>query len=178
MRYRHPGEWIKRRLLARAKRNLLTGCLEWDGGSANPAGYAKLWDGTKAVYVHRLAYQLFVGPIPDGMDVLHHCDTPGCIEPTDLWLGTQADNNRDREIKDRGGAWRMRGRKRGPSPQRGAAHPLSKIDENTARAILAEPHAMGTDLAKRYGISASSVYSMRKGKLWAWLPRPSPLPPG
>lgn len=33
--------------------------------------------------------------IPDGLDVLHSCDTPMCCEPTHLRLGTQAENSLD-----------------------------------------------------------------------------------
>jgi hypothetical protein len=41
------------------------------------------------------------GPIPKGMDVLHRCDNPPCINPEHLFLGTQADNNADRDAKGR-----------------------------------------------------------------------------
>lgn len=168
MRQRHPTEWIRRRLLAKAKRNLLTGCLEWQG-SKSGAGYGRLWDGERLQYTHRLAYQAFVGLIPESMDILHHCDNPCCIEPLDLWPGTHQDNMRDKDAKGRGGAWKLKDRKRGPSLQRGEQHALAKLTRDKVLVILASPHERGTTLAAVHGISTSSVYAIRKGKLWAWL---------
>lgn len=53
------------------------------------------------MYSHRLAYEAWVGPIPDGMHVLHRCDNPPCINPAHLFLGTDAENVRDRDGKGR-----------------------------------------------------------------------------
>ena|ERR1041385_7667115 len=55
----------------------------------------------KLVLVTRLMYTFTKGPIPDGLQVLHTCDNPGCVNPTHLWLGTQADNMRDCGLKQR-----------------------------------------------------------------------------
>lgn len=57
--------------------------------------------GVGMVYAHRQAWETANGPIPDGMQVLHHCDVPLCIEPTHLFLGTQADNMADAKRKGR-----------------------------------------------------------------------------
>ena len=51
---------------------------------------------------HRYAWELWIGPIPDGMFVLHKCDNRGCCNPEHLFLGTQADNIRDMHRKGRG----------------------------------------------------------------------------
>lgn len=70
-------------------------------GSRNQFGYGRLTVGGRMQVVHRLSYGLFVGPIPDGLSVLHHCDNPSCINPEHLWLGTYSDNSRDCWAKGR-----------------------------------------------------------------------------
>lgn len=50
-----------------------------------------------------MAWEHYVGPIPDGVDVLHHCDNPPCVRPDHLFLGTARDNVGDMLAKGRGG---------------------------------------------------------------------------
>jgi hypothetical protein len=71
-------------------------CWEWQR--------SKDWNGyglTHRGIAHRLAYEAFVGPIPDGMLVLHTCDNPPCCNPAHLFLGTHFDNAADRDSKGR-----------------------------------------------------------------------------
>lgn len=71
-------------------------------GAAQPTGHVQFHGNNgKAVYVHRFAWELAFGPIPEGMCVLHRCDNPPCVNPEHLWIGTKADNNRDRASKGR-----------------------------------------------------------------------------
>ena len=51
--------------------------------------------GTKFMLAHRASYEAFVGPIPDGLLVLHDCDNPMCVNPSHLRLGSQMDNMLD-----------------------------------------------------------------------------------
>lgn len=52
---------------------------------------------------HRFAYELAHGPIPEGLDVLHHCGVRGCCNPAHLWVDTRPDNERFWSNVDRSG---------------------------------------------------------------------------
>lgn len=53
------------------------------------------------VKAHRWAYEAFVGPVSRDLMVCHTCDEPSCQNPRHWFLGTAADNNRDRSRKGR-----------------------------------------------------------------------------
>lgn len=55
----------------------------------------------KQVGMHIVSWELFKGPIPEGMCVLHRCDNPPCVRPDHLYLGTKGDNNRETHRKKR-----------------------------------------------------------------------------
>lgn len=76
-------------------------CWEWKR-SRNIAGYGWYRDNKIITLSHRKAWSLVNGEIPEGMFICHHCDNPPCCNPKHLFLGTAADNNRDRDKKGRG----------------------------------------------------------------------------
>lgn len=75
-------------------------CWLWTGSVAN-TGYGQITSGGTTLLVHRVAYEQLVGPIPEGMNVLHRCDTARCWNPAHLFLGTHADNVADKVSKVR-----------------------------------------------------------------------------
>lgn len=76
------------------------GCWMWSG-KLNEKGYGHLMVNGKPVKAHRIAWELYRGPIPEKMNILHICDIPSCVNPDHLRLGTIADNNRDGQDKGR-----------------------------------------------------------------------------
>ncbi len=82
------------------KVNKTDDCWFWTG-MKSPKGYGKFWTGKKFERAHRFSYTLNVGTIPLGMLVLHHCDNPCCVNPIHLFVGTHADNTRDKMAKGR-----------------------------------------------------------------------------
>lgn len=64
-------------------------------------GYSRLVIHGKTYKLHRLAYEHFVGPIPEGLLILHTCDNPPCCNPDHLYPGTPAQNMIDKKNRGR-----------------------------------------------------------------------------
>lgn len=74
-------------------------CIPWHL-SLNAQGYGQKMVKGKLWRAHRWVWTQAYGPIPEGMQVNHHCDDRACVNPAHLYLGTQKDNVRD--MVDRG----------------------------------------------------------------------------
>lgn len=83
------------------------GCWNWPM-SKQPSGYGQIRTSTTPKVTvstaHRMAYTLFVGPIPDGLAIMHMCDNRACFNPAHLKPGTLCENNIDMMQKGRA-AW-------------------------------------------------------------------------
>lgn len=129
-------------------------CLVW-GGGRDIGGY-----GILRMRVHRVSFVLAHGLIPAGMMVCHSCDHPECINPEHLFLGTAADNNRDRTEK---------GRTVVPD-NRGERHPLARLTaENVAliRRLYAGGGVTQVELAARFGVWQTTISKIVRGDRWA-----------
>jgi hypothetical protein len=82
-------------ILANIRLDRITGCWLWllvcfkDGFKD---GYGRIQFRKRSHKAHRIAFLVFIGDIPEGMCVLHHCDVPNCCNPDHLFLGTNEDN--------------------------------------------------------------------------------------
>jgi len=117
----------------------------------------------RARYAHRAAYETIYGEgSADGLVVRHKCDTPACVNPDHLEIGTQADNLRD--MTERG--------RRKFVPRLGSANGRSKLSEADVMAIRAT-YVRGTGacgqvaLARQFGVSQQVIGGIVNRKTWA-----------
>lgn len=75
-------------------------CWPWLGTRVG-VGYGRVQVDRVRTVAHRVAYELAVGPIPEGLLVLHRCDNPPCCNPKHLFVGTSSDNAQDALAKGR-----------------------------------------------------------------------------
>ena len=97
-RHGHPGpaqigRTVQQRMLALADTTTESGCWEWLG-RRQPSGYGQVWlnEKQRAALAHRVSYETFVGPIPEGLQIDHLCRNRGCIQPEHLEPVTAAEN--------------------------------------------------------------------------------------
>jgi hypothetical protein len=140
------------------------GCWMWQRYIATP-GYGQFNRyGVGRVYAHRESYQVFIGPIPAGLDVCHHCDVRACVNPAHLFIGTRADN-----MRDAGRKGRLSGSRKRPTGlvyhRRSATayDSLRKIKRNEWPAICSRIAAgeRQTQIAQAYGVVPSVI-----NKIW------------
>lgn len=147
---------LDQRFFALVGRKTESGCILW-AGSFNHKGYGQIRITEKDMPngAHRIAYQLMVGPIPDGLHVLHHCDNRACINPVHLFLGTNLDNMNDKISKGR----QTRGEENG-----GAKLTAEKVREIRARYALGKESMVR--IAKDYKIHYYTVHMVVRRKRW------------
>lgn len=133
-----------------------SGCWEWRGRKSGQR-YGKLNIGQRHLLAHRLAYELWVGPIPGGLVVRHKCDNPPCINPEHLEAGTHADNSNDMVERRR------------TQDQRGANGPravLTDEDVSVIRVRYANGAIRQIDLAQEYGVTQTCISAIVRNKTW------------
>lgn len=150
------------------------GCWEWTGATTYGYGKFKADNGARTL-AHRFSYALYVGPIPQGMFVCHHCDNPPCVRPDHLWLGTALDNTRDMFAKGR--ARPATGQKNGAhthpeSIRRGYAHSQAKLTPEDVADIRIRLAAGETQdkIGAAHGVHRNTIYRIKKGQTYTTAP--------
>lgn len=92
--------WKKRRpstieeyIYSKCVVNHQNGC--WEAKTVKPPKYCYCEYNHEKFVLHRKAYEVFIGPIPDGLIVRHKCDNSICCNPEHLEVGTKKDNRQD-----------------------------------------------------------------------------------
>ena len=112
--------------------------------------------------VHRYSYELAYGCIFENICVLHRCDTPPCVRPDHLFLGTRTDNSADAKQKGR---------------LRGAITPLRGEEVPSARLTVADVYAIdalkgilpATHVGNQFHVSQNAVLCIWHRKTWKHL---------
>ena len=140
-----------------------TGCWLWTAGTFHN-GYGEVRARGRKQRAHRVSYEEANGKgSAIGFVVRHKCDTPACVNPDHLEIGTQADNNRDRD---------MRGRQVTP---KGEANRSAKLTEADVRMIretyvrYSRTHGH-RGLARQFGVGHSVIGDIIRQETWKHVP--------
>ncbi|MCI0408485.1 MAG: HNH endonuclease [Acidobacteria bacterium] len=145
----------------------MLGCEEWIG-TRNSEGYGMLRTNEAKklgeALAHRIVFMFSVGPIPEGLLVLHSCDNPPCVNPGHLFLGTDADNVSD---------MRAKGRHFPPPHRKGIEHHsavLSVEDVIGIRSIKFWSRGGKREMARGLEVHESTIQDILKRRTWRHIP--------
>jgi hypothetical protein len=110
---------------------------------------------------HRVAYDLWVGPIALGLDICHRCDNPPCVNPNHLFAGTAKQNMEDRDAKGR----------MAHNSFPGITHPGHKLTEQEVQEIRLADGTM-KELGRAYNVTPQNIWRIKQGISWKTLPWP------
>jgi len=151
------------RFVAKVRHDDDSGCWLWTGAIVKNTGYGQAFLNGKAQSAHRVAYQLFRGPIPAGMLVCHRCDVRACVNPEHLFLGTHAQNSADMVAKGRQAV----GSVTVPITRaRNEQHWKCKLSDAQVTDIRSRPvtYRCQTRWAAEFGVSVQQINRIVRGK--------------
>jgi hypothetical protein len=141
-------------------------CWLWTGWKLN-SGYGETTIRGRKITAHRLSYIWAYGEIPKGKLIMHTCDTPLCVRPDHLRIGTDKTNHDDMVAKRR--------------HAHGTTNSHAKLTDAQAQAIRAEywyrnGRSNVLELAAKYGVSKITIGALVSGRTWRHLPH-TPIRP-
>ena len=128
----------------------------------NKAGYGNVGVDRKIKLAHRVAHELFIGPIPKDLCVCHKCDNTSCVNPSHLFTGTQNDNNQDCIQKGRASDPRNCSHK----GEKNSHAILTANNVKEIRQLYSTGRFLQKDLAKRFAVSKSRISYITTKKQW------------
>ncbi len=134
-------------------------CWEWTA-HRNNKGYGILGLQRDTFLATRVSWTIENGKIPDGMEILHSCDNPGCVNPKHLKSGTHKENIEDMFSK---------GRNKKGFIHRGEGHKLSKLSEKDIPIIrkLFDEGISTHVIGKRFGVNSKTIWFIGKRIAWS-----------
>ena len=135
-------------------KHTITGCIELTKGTTARGGYSRIWLNGRYYLGHRYVFELVHGEIPKGMCICHKCDNPACVNINHLWIGTQADNIRDKVRKG--------------NQTKGSMVNTAKLNEKQVAVIkynLSHGESC-TYLANKYGVKPVTISQIKTNRNW------------
>lgn len=123
----------------------------------NGRGYVSIYRDGKTIRAHRYMYEKYIGIIPRGMFICHKCDSPMCVNPQHLFVGSHTDNMADMVQKGRA----ARGESQGNATLK--ARDILKIRD------LLKRNVAGKQVAKIFRVTETAISYIKTGKTWSWL---------
>jgi len=158
---------LKTRLEAKFIRRSSEECWLWTAGKNNQ-GYGQIREGglLPKKLAHRVSYELYVGKLGDSDCVLHKCDTPSCVNPSHLFVGTFKDNYNDMVAKGRRKIIVNPDKK--PPHHFGSGHPNAIMTEQLVLEARTRYDAGWSlrRLMKAYGLKKRGLQHLLRGKTW------------
>lgn len=151
-----------------------SGCWLWVASCCGKTGRPIITHQKRKQFAYRVAWQLFCGPIPEGMLACHKCDTPQCVNPDHLFMGTRFDNMRDSAAKGRNVSQTSPEKNPFNNPEHrkpagpGEKHWNCRLTPERVRELRSKkkPGESAKPLAIEFGISETHVFQICTGSRW------------
>jgi hypothetical protein len=127
-----------------------TGCWNWVAGLSSK-GYGSFRVDDKVLFAHRFAYEYFVEPLDNSLEICHKCNNSKCVNPNHLRQDTRSSNMIDRVIDGK------------QSFQKLSVEQVLDIKKE----LLNPYHGIQRDLSKKYSVTKQTINEIKKGRNWS-----------